>query len=294
VPLPPTDILRLKASKTTKKADFDLSLSAVMPDVIARRRANKKAEHLMLLAGPFKRPVSYRQLHDRFVAARAAAAVKAEEGDDRELAAAIRALWLRDCRKYAADLAACARAANSNGRPHHPSGRVGIVDDDRFAQHCVCRGARYRLAVERVRGVEPIVQDGGFVAAAAREEPFQRTARHACQIGDEPLGHRQHATEHVTAVSHGAQQLPQLAPFAKLPAQDPQVDRREEGAHLSRGARMSCKPMLGRMVRPFTASAWPLKALEAPSSIDRRTIGPALWKLIVRDSNSLPSDNDRS
>jgi hypothetical protein len=105
VPLPPTDLLRLKASKTTKKADFDLSLSAVMPDVIARRRANKKAEHLMLLAGPFKRPVSYRQLHNRFVAARAAAAVKAEEATTASSPRRSGALWLRDCRKYAADLA---------------------------------------------------------------------------------------------------------------------------------------------------------------------------------------------
>lgn len=105
VPLPPTDVLRLKASKTTKKADFDLSLSAVLLDVIARRRANKKAEHLMLLAGPFRRPVSYRQLHDRYVAARAAAAAKAREEGDQALAAAVEGMILRDCRKYAADLA---------------------------------------------------------------------------------------------------------------------------------------------------------------------------------------------
>jgi integrase len=105
IPLPPTDLLRLKASKTGKKTDFDVSLSKVLPDLITRRRANKKAEHLMLLAGPFKRPVSYGMLNDRFTAARKAAATKARERGEQDLAASIAAMWQRDCRKYAADLA---------------------------------------------------------------------------------------------------------------------------------------------------------------------------------------------
>jgi hypothetical protein len=105
IPLPRGDTLRLKASKTGKKADFDLSLSAVLPDVIRRRRENKTAEHLMLLAGPFKRPISERMLTDRFAAARAAASDKAREASDSELAQAIGGMILRDCRKYAADLA---------------------------------------------------------------------------------------------------------------------------------------------------------------------------------------------
>lgn len=112
VPLPHGDILKLKASKTTKKADFDLSLSAVLPDLIARRRANKHAEHLMLLAGERKRPISYRQLHDRYVAARAAAAALAKKQGDHALAAAVEGMILRDCRKYAADLAEDAEAAS--------------------------------------------------------------------------------------------------------------------------------------------------------------------------------------
>jgi hypothetical protein len=111
IPLPPTDTLRLKASKTGKKADFDLSLSTVLPDLIARRRANKHAEHLMLLAGPFKRPISERMLTDRFAAARAAAADKAREAGDADLAQAVGAMILKDCRKYAADLAEDAGAA---------------------------------------------------------------------------------------------------------------------------------------------------------------------------------------
>jgi integrase len=105
VPLPHGDVLHLEASKTGKEADFDISLSTVLPDLIRRRRTNKKAEHLMLLAGPFRRPVSYRQLHDRFVAARAAAAAKVREDGDQALAVAIEGMILRDCRKYAADLA---------------------------------------------------------------------------------------------------------------------------------------------------------------------------------------------
>ena len=60
-----------------KDAVLPLSLSAVLPDLIKRRRANKKAEHLMLLAGPFRKPVTYWQLNERFSKARAAAAAKA-------------------------------------------------------------------------------------------------------------------------------------------------------------------------------------------------------------------------
>lgn len=105
IPLPPTDILRLRASKTGKKTDFDIALSAVLPDLIARRRANRQAEHLMLLAGPFKRRVSYGMLNDRFKEARSAAAAMAREAGDAELADAIAGMWQRDCRKYAADLA---------------------------------------------------------------------------------------------------------------------------------------------------------------------------------------------
>lgn len=112
VPLPPGDILRLSASKTGKEADFDISLSAVLPDLIRRRRANKKAEHLMLLAGPFRRPVTYNRLWQRFVDARTAAAVYAYEEGNAVLGAAIENMILRDCRKYAADKAPSLEAAS--------------------------------------------------------------------------------------------------------------------------------------------------------------------------------------
>jgi hypothetical protein len=105
IPLPPGDKLRLKASKTGKKTDFDVSLSQVLPALIARRRANKKAQHLMLLAGSFYKPVSYRQLADRYAKARAAAVEAARAAGNKELAEAIVGMILRDCRKYAADLA---------------------------------------------------------------------------------------------------------------------------------------------------------------------------------------------
>ncbi len=105
IPLPPGSMLHLRANKTKKKADFDINLSQVLPELFRRRRANRKAEHLMFLAGPFKRPVSYGMLRDRFTKARAAAAEKARHEGNVDLAEAISGMILRDCRKYAADQA---------------------------------------------------------------------------------------------------------------------------------------------------------------------------------------------
>jgi hypothetical protein len=111
VPMPHGDVLHLEANKTGKEASFDMSLSAVLPDLIARRRANKKAEHLMLLAGPFKRPVTYWMLSERFTNARAAAAKKARDAGDEDLAKAVETMILRDCRRIAANLATSMEAA---------------------------------------------------------------------------------------------------------------------------------------------------------------------------------------
>jgi integrase len=105
VVMPKDAILRYTASKTGKRIEIDVSESHILLDVIERRRANRSAEHLMLLAGPFKRPVSERMLTDRFSAARARAAINAREAGDEPLAEAIAGMILRDCRKYAADLA---------------------------------------------------------------------------------------------------------------------------------------------------------------------------------------------
>lgn len=105
--LPRGDLLHLEASKTGKEADFDISLSAVLPDLIARRRAIK-ASHLMLLSTPTGRPVSARMLRTRWDEARAAA-VKACE--DEAMKARLKAFWLRDMRKLASDKAESLEAA---------------------------------------------------------------------------------------------------------------------------------------------------------------------------------------
>lgn len=101
--LPRGDTLRLKASKTGKTADFDLLLSEVLPELVARRRA-VTAGHLMLLSTPAGRAVSSTMLRDRYEVARELAAKAAEQAGDTGLAAAVRVMYLRDMRKRAADL----------------------------------------------------------------------------------------------------------------------------------------------------------------------------------------------
>jgi hypothetical protein len=111
VVLPADGILHLKASKTGKKADFDLSLSEVLPDLVARRRGYE-ASHLMLISTPDGFPVFPKDLRREWDKARAKAAAKADAAGNTQLAADIRALWLRDMRKMAADLAPDAEAAS--------------------------------------------------------------------------------------------------------------------------------------------------------------------------------------
>ena len=108
--LPRDDVLRLKASKTGKKADFDLALSQVLPDLLERRRA-VKTTCLMLLVTPTGRQVSPTMLRDRWDAAREAAAKHARAAGDEALAKDIEAMWLRDMRKMAADRADSDEAA---------------------------------------------------------------------------------------------------------------------------------------------------------------------------------------
>ena len=102
-----TDVLKLRlsdvrggelvnvASKGGKRGEFDLSASQVLQPIIDRRKANKKAQHLFLLAAG-KKPVTYRMLADRFTRARAAASAECPAAAD---------LWLRDMRKFAGQLA---------------------------------------------------------------------------------------------------------------------------------------------------------------------------------------------
>lgn len=90
------DWLHVTASKTGKKVQFDLSASAVLPAIIERRKADRKPQHLFLLAAGVK-VVSYRMLNDRFVKARAEAAKTVPEAAG---------VYLRDMRKRAAQTAA--------------------------------------------------------------------------------------------------------------------------------------------------------------------------------------------
>jgi hypothetical protein len=75
----------------------------VLASLVERRRA-LKADHLMLLSTPTGRPVSATMLRDRYEAARERAGEKAQEAGQEAFAAAIRAMYLRDMRKRAADL----------------------------------------------------------------------------------------------------------------------------------------------------------------------------------------------
>jgi hypothetical protein len=114
VVLPASGVLRLEASKTGKKADFDLALSDVLPNLIARRRA-VKASHLMLLSTPTGRPVSSGMLRDRWddarIHARLRVAMAADLSSGEEQlrlygqAQLIADMWLRDARKLAAQSA---------------------------------------------------------------------------------------------------------------------------------------------------------------------------------------------
>ena len=102
--LPADNTLRLKAGKTGKKADFDLSLSQVLPELLARRRA-MDASHLMLLSTPDGFPVFPKDLRREYDKARKKAAKKAREQGNETLALEIEAMVLRDMRKRASDLA---------------------------------------------------------------------------------------------------------------------------------------------------------------------------------------------
>lgn len=103
--LPKGDILHMEASKTGKEAEWDLSLSATLPDLLRRRRA-MGADHLMLLSTPKGQPVELRKLGYQWDKARKRAAVKAGLANDYEMVRQIRALYLRDTRKRAAQKAA--------------------------------------------------------------------------------------------------------------------------------------------------------------------------------------------
>lgn len=93
--------LSVQAGKTTKRIAFDVAASAVLPDILERRRQSKSAHVFLLDAG---RVVTERMLHDRFVKARALAAKEVPE---------CAGLILRDMRKRAAQLSPTLEAAST-------------------------------------------------------------------------------------------------------------------------------------------------------------------------------------
>jgi len=104
ITVPQDGRLRFQASKTSKPAYFDVAASAVL-SAIWQRRKSVKAMHIMFLSTPTGRPVSYSMLRSRWDSARKAAAEQVEKAGDEDLAHAIRAMYLRDMRKRASDLA---------------------------------------------------------------------------------------------------------------------------------------------------------------------------------------------
>ena len=97
VRMPVDGKLRFKAGKTGKWAYFEVAQSPVLTALIERRGS---VDCVMLLTTPTGRPVSMSMLRDRYDAAR----IKAAEKHPR-LSDDLRAMYLRDSRKRAADLA---------------------------------------------------------------------------------------------------------------------------------------------------------------------------------------------
>jgi len=106
VQIPPGDVLRVRASKTGKNAEFSLSESPVLARLVSERR-KISAPHLKLLTTSKSTPVSARMLRDEWDRARAKAA-----NAHPELANDLRKMFLRDMRKRAADLAGSLQEAS--------------------------------------------------------------------------------------------------------------------------------------------------------------------------------------
>ena len=104
VVMPVNGVLRFKAGKTGKAAEFDVASSPVLSALVERRQA-MKADCVMLLATPRGRQIGAGTLWKRWDEARERAADKAAQTGNAGLAAAIRSMYLRDMRKLAADLA---------------------------------------------------------------------------------------------------------------------------------------------------------------------------------------------
>ena len=111
VRMPVNGSLRHKSSKTGKWVEFDVAQSPVLSKLVARRESTK-VHCVMLLATDSGRQVSLSMLRDRWDEARDQAAVKTETTGNRHFGAEIRAMYLRDMRSRAADLAGDLSAAS--------------------------------------------------------------------------------------------------------------------------------------------------------------------------------------
>lgn len=106
--MPTNGTLFIRASKTGKLASFDIASSSVLTG-IAQQRSRVSANHLMLLTSASGKPVSARMLRESFETSREAAATHPANA---AIAADIRAMFMRDLRKRAAELAEDMEAAS--------------------------------------------------------------------------------------------------------------------------------------------------------------------------------------
>jgi hypothetical protein len=104
--MPSSGLLQVRASKTGKSVSFEIESSPVLQRIVTSRQG-AKADHLMLLSSPTGHKVSARMLRDWWDEAREAAAKKHPEMADQ-----LRAMFLRDMRKRAADLAGSLKEAS--------------------------------------------------------------------------------------------------------------------------------------------------------------------------------------
>ena len=102
--MPVDGVITNRASKTKKGARYVVADSPVLTALVARREA-MKAHSVMLLTTNTGRQVSARMLTDRWDSARDSAAYRAEITGNEQLGQLIRAMFLRDMRSLAADLA---------------------------------------------------------------------------------------------------------------------------------------------------------------------------------------------
>lgn len=109
--MPVSGVLRFGANKTDKVAEFDVAQSPVLTALVARRQA-LKAHSVMLLCTSTGRQVTKSMLRGAYDTARVAAAAQAREQGLEDLAVEIEAMFMRDMRKRAADLASDLGAAS--------------------------------------------------------------------------------------------------------------------------------------------------------------------------------------